>query len=187
MNADRERTPFAELVQRFLAGDPAALAELYASYNPVIREAVRRRLPAKMRLEFDSIDFAQDVWAAVCRLPRNRHHFESPAALQGFLVEIAANKVIDAFRKRTAQRDFGTKQAHALDPIAAPEPTPSQWAIAGERWASIAAELPASHVAIIERLREGYTQEEVAGMTGISMRTVSRIVQRVQRICEVSS
>ena len=51
-------------------------------------------------------------------------------------------------------------------------------------YAAIAAELPAPHVAIMQRIREGFTQEEIAALVGVNVRTIQRIVERVRELCE---
>ena len=170
-------------MDRFRAGDPDAAVELFASYNAVIREVVRRRLPPRLRREFDSLDFTQDVWANFCSLPAN-HDFQNQESLQAFLALVATNKVIDAYRRRYSARDYGRTRDREIEPVADPSPSASQWAMADERWESIVESLPAPHLAIVERLREGFTQQEVAEMAGISVRSVLRIVDRIQRFCE---
>ncbi|MDB5313629.1 MAG: polymerase sigma factor [Gemmataceae bacterium] len=186
---------FSQLIGQFQAGDHAALAALYAEYGGLVREAVRRRLPDRLRKEYDSLDFAQDVWASFCHLPPGKHHFATPEDLGGFLVRVAHNKVIDVCRRRLGTQGYDVTREQPLVraadgadvPVPDRQPTPSQWAIAAERWAEIAAALPAQHVAVIERLREGFTQQEVAAMAGITDRTVRRIVDRVRELCEDGS
>lgn len=192
-----ERTEFTRLMDRLQAGDPAAVAELYRRYGGVVREAVRRRLPEELRKEYDSLDFAQDVWASFCRLTPGRYEFATPADLGGFLARVAYNKVIDSCRRlRTRRQDRdrpGDQRPARPEPgcylslaelAASPEPSPSQVMMADERWAAIAAALPPHYVAVVERIREGYTHQEIAGMVGISDRTVRRIVAQVHRLCE---
>jgi RNA polymerase sigma factor (sigma-70 family) len=191
---DSEATRFTRLIEQFHAGDREAVAALYAEYGGVVREAVRRRLPDRLRKEYDSLDFAHDVWASFCHLPSGQHTFASPAELGGFLTKVAYNKVIDVCRRRfetqgydvTREQPIGGQPGGADLPVPDRRPTPSQWAIAGEKWAVVAASLPPHHVAVIERLREGYTQEEVAAMAGVTARTVRRIVDRVRELCEDS-
>src|SRR5581483_4841235 len=189
---DSEKTEFARLIERFNAGDPDALRTLYAEYGGVVREAVRRRLPDRLRKEYDSLDFAQDVWASFCQLAAGARHFASPADLGGYLARVAYNKVIDVCRRRLMTQAYDARReqpmARAADgaevPLPGREATPSQWAIADERWEAIAAALPPQHLAVVARLREGFTQEEVAAMAGITDRTVRRIVERVRELCE---
>jgi DNA-directed RNA polymerase specialized sigma24 family protein len=97
---------------------------------------------------------------------------------------VALNKITDTCRRRLESQSYSKRREQWLFPIPSTEPTPSQFAIAGEKWAEIAASLPASHVAVVQRLRDGFSHEEVAKMAGISVRTVARIVDRVHRLCE---
>lgn len=177
-----------QLVDRFRAGDPDAAGRLYAEYGGVVRLAVRKRLPDRLRAEYDSIDFTQDVWASFCRLPAGRHEFATPADLGGFLARMAYFKVIDVCRKRLESKKADANREQAAGrtsdggavPLDGREATPSQVAIADERWAALAAALPAPHAAVLARLREGYTQAEVAAMAGVNERTVRRIVDRAR-------
>ena len=184
---ERKRNSFSALLEQYHAGDPDAMSELYTTYNDVIRNAVRRRLPQRLRQEFDSLDFTQDVWASFCALPEEKYRFADQDAFEGYLGQMAYNKVLQRFRNRNAARQYGQTQEEALDPIASSDPTPSQWAIAGERWADISSKLPPSHLAIVKRIREGYSRQEVADMAGITIRTVTRILGRIQRDCGDSS
>jgi RNA polymerase sigma factor (sigma-70 family) len=187
-----ESNEFSQLIDRLSAGDPAALSALYAEYGGVVREAVRRQLPERLRKEYDSLDFAQDVWASFCQLAPGRHRFETPEALGGFLARVAHNKVIDVCRRRLGTRGYDVRREQPMAPagdgtevpLPGREATPSEWAIAGEKWAAIAAALPPQHLAVVARLREGFTQTEVAAMAGITDRTVRRIVERVRELCE---
>src|SRR4051812_35640861 len=49
---DARDTEFTRLIERFYAGDPAAVGRLYGEYGGVVREAVRRRLPDRLRKEY---------------------------------------------------------------------------------------------------------------------------------------
>lgn len=178
------RSSFAELLKRFREGDRAATNRLFKSYNCIIRESVRRRLPSWLRPEFESIDFAQDVWTAICESRHREARFDDSNQLRSFLIEIAVNKVIDTYRRNLSLRRRPRVHQETLQTVPGPEPTPSQWAIAGERWRSIANGLPKPHVALVERIREGYSLQEVADMAGITPRTVTRILNRVLRLCE---
>lgn len=195
--ATARETEFAQLIGRFYSGDAGALTRLYTEYGEAVRTAVRRRLPDRLRKEYDSLDFAHDVWASFCHIPPGTHTFTSPEDLGGFLARIAQFKVIEVCRRRFQTEAYDVTREQPLhrvkDGAVVPLPlpgrgaTPSQVAIADERWAAIAAILPASHLAVIERLREGYTQKEVAEMSGMTDRNVRRIVDRVKELCGVAS
>lgn len=186
---------FAELIERLNGGDREAVRVLYTEYGGVVREAVRRRLPDRLRKEYDSLDFAQDVWASFVRLAPGAHRFATPEELGGFLVRVAYNKVIDVCRRRLGTQGHDVRREQPLArggdgrdlAIPGQDATPSQWAIAGEKWAAIAATLPPQHLAVVARIREGFTQAEVAALAGITDRTVRRIIERVREICEDQS
>jgi RNA polymerase sigma factor (sigma-70 family) len=183
---------FARLIEQFQAGDTSVVAQLYAAYGGVVREAVRRQLPDRLRKEYDSLDFAHDVWASFCQMSPGSHQFKTPEDLGGFLSRIAYNKVVDVCRRRLGTQKYDVTREQPLVsgddggdvPVPSPAPSPSQWAMAGERWASLAAQLPREHMMVIERLRDGFTQREVAVMAGINDRTVRRIVDRARELCE---
>jgi RNA polymerase sigma factor (sigma-70 family) len=181
---------FTRLLDAWRAGSRAALGELLTRYSDPVRAAIRNRLNDRLRSEYDSLDFVQEVWAAVAEIQPDEFTFPTQDALVGFLVQVARNKVIDTCRRRLNTQGYAKTREQALVraadgatlPIPGTDPTPSQWAVAAERWSEIVADLPPLHVAVMERLRDGYTQVEVAAMTGMTDRTVRRIVARAQRV-----
>lgn len=182
---------FESLITRARLGDSAALSELFDRFGAYVRAAVRRRLPDRLRQEFDSLDFVQDVWASVLAMPSDRVDFHSPDALAGFLARIAHHKVIDVVRQRygTAARDISREQPLSEEEQQSPaaaDPTASQWAIAGERWGEIAKRLTPGQLTLLERLHEGYTLPEIATMLNTSLSTVNRLVRRIREVCEES-
>jgi RNA polymerase sigma factor (sigma-70 family) len=189
---DAPDSEFRKLVEQYRAGDPEALTQLYARYGGVVRAAVRRRLPDGLRKEYDSTDFAQDVWASFFTRPPAHARFESPAALGGYLAAVARNKVAEACRRRyqSAGRDIAREQplAYAADgadlPVAGREATPSQCAIADEQYDAISGRLPAAHRRVVDLLRAGHTQVEIAAKLTMSERHVRRIVERLRELCE---
>lgn len=189
---DAPDSEFCRLVEQYRAGDPEALARLYAQYGGVVRAAVRRRLPDGLRKEYDSTDFAQDVWASFFTRPPAQARFDTPAALGGYLVGVARNKVAEVCRRRfrSAGRDIAREQplAFAADgsdvPVAGREATPSQCAIAVEQLDALADHLPAAHRPVVGLLRAGFTQAEIAAELEMSERHVRRIVDRLRDLCE---
>jgi RNA polymerase sigma factor (sigma-70 family) len=180
-------TEFTQILARLRAGDLAAAEALYRAYGPFLRVAVRRRLHPRLRARFDSLDFVQDVWASFLTLPADRYAFDTPQALLAFLNRVAHNKVTEVFRQRFGtQKDDVTREdpdgtrAAARDQLPSPGPTPSQWAVAGEAWERLLSRVPPGYWPILERLREGYTHEDIARMTNVSIATVNRIVRRLK-------
>jgi RNA polymerase sigma-70 factor (ECF subfamily) len=182
-----EATEFPQIIARLRAGDPAAAEALYEQYGPFLRAAVRRQLHPRLRTRFDSLDFVQDVWASFLAAPADRYKFDTPQALLAFLNRVAYHKVVEVFRRRfETRKDAVTREEpveeweHGPDRLRAPTPTASQFAVAGEEWERLLSRFPPGHRAIIERLREGYTHEDIARMANVSVTTISRIVRRLK-------
>lgn len=183
---------FDRLMREWHAGSPDAIATLFSRYSQHIRKAVRRRLHDRLRPQFDSLDFVQDVWASVVALPPGGHRFQTPDALLGFLTRVASNKVIDVTRQRfhTEAHDVTREEPLPLVPdtcdvaVLDPRPTPSQRMMGEEEWDRLVGRFRPGHQAVLARLREGYSQQEIAAMTGIHLRTVERIVRRLRELCQ---
>ncbi|HVK18465.1 MAG TPA: sigma-70 family RNA polymerase sigma factor [Fimbriiglobus sp.] len=185
-----EPTDFGALMDRVRAGEPGAYDELLTRYGDAVRAAVRRRLHDRLRTHYDSLDFVQDVWASFLALGPDRNRFADQDALVGFLCRVARNKVVEVFRQRFATRKNDITREEALPQStgtatgpAGRDPTPSQVAVAGERWADLVRRLPPGHRVVLERLRDGHTHKEVAAMLNVSVRTVERIVRRLKDLC----
>lgn len=185
-----DQTGFGALMDRVRAGEAGAYEELLARYGDAVRAAVRRRLHDRLRTHYDSLDFVQDVWASFLALEPDRYRFADQDALVRFLCQVARNKVVEVFRRRFATRKFDITREEPLPSgggsavgPAGRDPTPSQFAVAGERWADLMRRLPEGQRAVLERLRDGHTHEEVAAMLNVSVRTVERIVRRLKDLC----
>lgn len=181
-----ETEEFARLIAGLRAGDPGCAEALCRRYAPFIQAAVRRQLHPRLRPRFDSLDFVQDVWASFLAIPADRYTFDTPQALHGFLTQMAYFRVVEVFRRRFGTdadaivRELTVAEAVDRHQLQSPAPTPSQWAIAGEEWERILGRFPAGHRVILERLREGFTHEDIARMTDVSLSTVNRIVRRLK-------
>jgi len=184
--AVNELQEFRGLLAGLREGDPTAATELCRRYEPFIRAAVRRQLHHRLRTLFDSLDFVQDVWASFLAAPPDRYTFDSPQALLGFLRRVAHNKVVEVFRRRfETQKADATREVSVGDPAdggdpPSPSPTPSQWVIAEERWEQLLGHFAVGHRVILERLREGHNNEDIARMANVSLSTVNRVVRRLK-------
>jgi RNA polymerase sigma-70 factor (ECF subfamily) len=176
-----------QLLAALRAGDPLASGEFYRRFGPFVRAAVRRQLNEGLRSRFDSLDFVQDVWASFLAIPPEKYTFASAQGLLGFLTKVAHNKVIEVFRQRygTQKYDIGREQplgVQAEDEPRSSNATPSQWAIAGEQWEQLLSRVPPGYRAIVERLREGHNNEDIARMTNVSLSTVNRVIRRLKEL-----
>ena len=60
-------TSLNRLIAQLCSGNAAAAEEVFVAFEPYLRKAVRRQLPAPFRSRFDSADILQSVWADVLR------------------------------------------------------------------------------------------------------------------------
>lgn len=186
-----ETQELRELLARLQDGDRSVAGELYRRYQPFVRAAVRRHLDSRLRPQFDSLDFTQDVWASFLVLPPERLTFDSPQALVGFLGQMARHKLATAFRRHVESQKAGNAReipVEALEGDDAGLPTwpasPIECAIAAERWERLLSRARPGEWAVLEWLREGYTYDEIARMVGISTSTLKRIMKRLKEVAE---
>jgi RNA polymerase sigma-70 factor (ECF subfamily) len=181
---------FARLMERVRGGCPDAIDEFLRRYGGHIREVVRQHLNQKLRTQFDSLDFQQDVWKSFFTGPARHHTFRSPQALARYLAEMACHKVIDVHRRRLESAAHGTSREQTFGDIpfsqvapevAARNPTPSQFAIANEEWQRLLAEQPKHHRRILELRREGHTRAEIARALRVDERMVSRVLEALRK------
>lgn len=180
---------FAQLMERVRNGCPTAVREVLERYGGHIRAVVRAQLHQRLRPQFDSMDFQQDVWASFfCGAPKD-YHFNSPEALIRFLSEMAHNKVVEVFRQRMRSFKHDLNREHSLDQVAAGEkppeiasrhPTPSQLAMANEEWDRLLNKQPIHHRRILELLRLGHTHEEIAQKLCLSAKMVQRVLHSLK-------
>ena len=183
---------FAELMDRVRLGSNGAVQELLSHYGEPIYRAVRRRLHRKMRTQFDSHDFVQAVWASFFAKQDLFDRFDRPEQLLAFLQTVAGNKVIDECRrqlllsKRNVNRVQETANSSIEDELSAVarDPSPSQVAVAREQADRMTEGQPSYFQRIVDLRLNGATFEEIADHTGISERTIRRIVKRIRRRIE---
>jgi RNA polymerase sigma factor (sigma-70 family) len=189
------REEFAAMMRRVRSGCPDAAREVFDRYNSHVRRVVRRHLARCLRRQYDSHDFLQAVWASFFTTPADRYTFDKPDDLVNFLARVAANKVIEAFRCQvlTLKNDIGRNvpigqlpaadlqpgpMAVAAEP-AGREPSPSQVAIAGERWEFLLRDQPPRARRVLELLRDGHTFREVSERTGVHPKVIQRLLRKL--------
>jgi RNA polymerase sigma-70 factor (ECF subfamily) len=173
--------PFQELIRRVRAGDESAAADLVRRYEPAVRRAVRfRLLQGRFGGVFDSMDVCQSVFASFFfRAAFGEYDLEQPDQLVKVLVAMARNKLASRMRQEHAEcRDRRRIDVHQ-DPDGVADkknPSPSHLAVqrelarevsnrlsaqerllvdlrsAGRDWASIAAEVGGTPVALRQQL-----------------------------------
>jgi RNA polymerase sigma-70 factor, ECF subfamily len=171
------RADDATLIARHLADDPAAFHEIYAAHV----DAVYRRLTRLLGPIPERDDLTQDVFLAVHRaLPR----FRGEAALGTLVQRIAINTALEHLR-RTARRPAQVTDARWFDEIVASNASPEERVAAREEVAHVFACLarikPKKRVALLLRVVDGLTFDEIGRLVDASPETVAKRVQHGQR------
>jgi RNA polymerase sigma factor (sigma-70 family) len=174
---------FASLMEQVQAGCPDAARKLHEVYGEHILKAVRRRLHAKLRSKYDSLDFVQDVWASFFTAIPQKHKFSEPKDLIAFLSRMAANKVAMAVRQRLVRQKYNVNRERSLDTPTGPEilaiqATPSEIVMGREEWDLMLQRQPLVHRRILILVREGKSPSRIAAELGISEKTVQRVIRR---------
>jgi len=184
--ADDEQM-FYDLLRGIKEGSEEAARQFLAQYGKYIRHVVRRHMMQKLRAKFDSEDFLQDICVSFFSHPPGPEDFSDPAALLGFLGKIARNKVTDANRQRLAQRwdvnrenSLDGSAAFAVENLQAADPTPSEIVGTEESCEVLGGGDSTNQRKLLYMLRNGYTQEEIARVLGLSIRHVHRLVQKLR-------
>jgi RNA polymerase sigma factor (sigma-70 family) len=178
---------FQLLIQRMRDGSEEAARELYVRYGGHIRRIVRRTPNKKLRSTSDSSAFVQAVWATFFA-DQHSPQLDNPEAFKAFLGQVARNKVVEVFRQRHTEK-YNIDREHSLDGSAAcqatrvpaPQPTPSQVAVAKERWNEMVNQLPAHQQGILDLARQGDNYKEIAAKLGVNERTVRRVISKLAK------
>jgi RNA polymerase sigma factor (sigma-70 family) len=174
------------LLQRIRVGSQDAARELWQRYEPHVRRVLRRKLNKKLRTKLDSVDLAQDVWISFFVDPRHQFEFDQPEDLIAFLATLAQNKLVDTLRRHATQKYAVSREQPLADETGSevvklidPGPSPSQVIMAEEAWEKLLEGQSPQSQRILNRLRQGRTQQEVAQEIGVSERTVRRLVRKI--------
>jgi RNA polymerase sigma-70 factor (ECF subfamily) len=159
---------------------------LFRHYEPVLLQAIRRRLNKKIRSKFDSMDFAQDVWASFFADEPGKREFRTSEDLLKFLTRLAQNKVADKSRQRLKLQKHNVDRELSIDDsrrfdrdhLTGDQPTPSHIVMSKEEWTNFLRKQPLVHRRIFVMLREGKTHNEIATELGISSRHVRRVADQ---------
>jgi RNA polymerase sigma-70 factor (ECF subfamily) len=182
---------FAGLIARVKEGDQEAIGRLIERFGPEVRMMVRRRLPARLRSQFDTVDFTQVVWQSVIVDCRDRAEpFQDPRHLLGFLAGVVHNKVAQEYRRRTRTRKYDIGREEPLyvrrgdrdvpRELPADDPTPSEAVQADDRMDQLTAGRSPTEIRIVELRREGLTIDEVAARLDLHEKAVRRVIDSLR-------
>src|SRR5437016_13734633 len=156
--------PLDDLLGRLCSGDAAAAEQVFLAYEPYLRKAVRRQLPAPLRAKFDSVDILQSVWVDVLRGFREAGwRFTDADHLRGFLFVATRNRLIDRIRQhqKATEREEPLGQGDQRHLLPSPQPRPSELAQAEDLWARILGRCPSEHRPILELKRQRSEERRV--------------------------
>ena len=171
-----------ELLRRVAAGDRGAIDDLYERFRRPAFALARRVLGDDVLAE----DVLQEVFVAVWRAPAA---FDGTrGSVSSWLLAMVHHKAVDAVRREESHR---RRQVRAEEDLALSEP--NQVAdVAEEAWAGVVAgRVRAALHTLPEAQREaltlayygGYTQREVAALTGTPLGTVkTRMLAGMRRL-----
>ena len=162
------------LLDRVKDGDAHALSQLVERSLPPLRRWARGRLPRWARGLDDTQDLVQD--AVMRTLPRlSSFEARHPGALQAFLRQAVANRIVDEVRK--VNRRPGLVELPDNEPD--PGPSPLEEAIGHERFERYETALqslkPSDREAIIARIELQQSYEEVAIALGKPTADAARV------------
>jgi RNA polymerase sigma factor (sigma-70 family) len=172
--------PLDSVLEKLCSGDPAAAERVFLAFEPYLRMVVRKKLPARLRAKFDSMDVVQSVWADVLRGFREAGwRFADEAHLRAFLVKLTRHRFIDELRRhRTAvARECPLGELARGDEPLSPLPSPSELVQADELGQRMLALCSPAHREIIRLRMRGIPVAEIATRTGLHVGSVHRILQ----------
>jgi RNA polymerase sigma factor (sigma-70 family) len=172
--------PLDSLLEKLCGGDSDAAERVFLAFEPYLRMVVRKKLSARLRAKFDSMDVVQSVWADVLRGFREAGwRFADEAHLRAFLVKLTRHRFIDQLRRhRTAlARECPLGDLALTDEPLSPLPSPSELVQADELGQRMLALCSPAHREIVRLRMRGVPVAEIATRTGLHVGSVHRILQ----------
>jgi RNA polymerase sigma factor (sigma-70 family) len=176
--------PLDNLLAQLCRGDSAAAEQAFVTFEPYLRKAIRRHLPAPLRAKFDSADIVQSVWADVLSGFREAGwRFSDADHLRGFLFVAARNRLIDRARRHHRALEHEEPLGHGDDRhhVQDSQPRPSEVAQAEDLWQRILAKCAPEHRPVVELRRQGYLLAEIARRTDLHPDSIRRILRTLAR------
>ena len=177
------QSEFRDVIDRICDGSDDAVWEFIDKFGPHVQRAIRQRLHQQMRSKFDSVDFVQMVWASFFTHPKRMASFRDPTQLVKYLVGMAKNKVHQESRRRLEYQAYDLKRERNLEQKngddsqrLASNQTPSQMAIARERYDDLMREQTERNRQIVKMRISGKTYLEISESLGINERTARQVI-----------
>ena len=170
-----------ELIRRLAAGDEAALEVIYGRYGRPCYALARRILNDPQLAE----DVVQQVFLA---LWQGTGYDPARGAVSTWLLSVTHHKAVDAVRRESTRRRRLAEDQVMLETVSAgPGPDDEAWAtLRAERTRKALRTLPPEQrEVLLIAYYGGYTQREIAEMTGVPLGTVkSRTLTALRKLRE---
>lgn len=170
-------------VNRLAAGDADAAKPLWERYFGRMVTLAAGRMPG---LKADAEDVALSAFFQFCRAA-GENKFAQLAGrddLWHLLVVLTARKAID-WRKRQTARKRGGTAGELLEDVASPVRDPALEALVADQMRSLFDRLDDPELKEIAGLKlDGYSNEEIAGRLGCTVRTVFRRLAMIRDLWE---
>jgi RNA polymerase sigma factor (sigma-70 family) len=168
----------ADLLSRVSSGDEAAIEQLYQRYGGSCYALARRLLNDASLAE----DVVQQVFLALWQ-----GHAYDPArgAVSTWLLSVTHHKAVDALRREARRRTLSSDETMAALASTSPTPDEEAWRLLrADRTRAALRALSAEHrEVLLLAYYGGYTQREIADMTGLPLGTVkSRTLAAMNRL-----
>jgi RNA polymerase sigma-70 factor, ECF subfamily len=187
----------AELIERSVRGERAALERLLLDLYAPLAAYVARRMPASLQSVVGVEDIVQLTFTNVFQ-SIGQYEVREDASFLSWMITIADNQLRDAVRAHKRKKRGGdrirvenvpaeeqSREVQLLDVLIGPDHTPSRSAARREGMRAIHAalgELPEQHRRAIElRYFDGYSLEETAVVMGRTTGAVRGLVDRARR------
>lgn len=169
---DHESTVY--LLERFRAGDTAALNRLFERYLPGLRRWASGRLPRWARDVSDTHDLVQE---AALQTFKNIEAFEcrGEGALLAYLRQAVMNRIKDEFRRSARSPDSTAVSSGLLDDGTSPFEVAVGAELLDEYDAALERLSPSEREAIIGRIELGLTYPDLARALGKSSSDAARM------------
>jgi RNA polymerase sigma factor (sigma-70 family) len=185
--AEKIELEFRTLLSEVRQGSEEAAWKLIDKYGHHILRVVRNSLHDQLRSKFDSQDFVQAVWASFFTSRSKIISFHNANDLVGFLVTAARNKVVDEYRRRLLYEKYNVRREVSLDDrtqvrkeqLPANQATPSEVAVARERWYQLMEDQPEVYRRVISLRFRGETFESIAQAVGLKEWNVRRFLEQL--------
>ncbi len=180
------------------AGQDEAATRLWATYFQQLVRVAGRKLGAASRRVVDEEDIALTAFKSLCvgAAEGRFERLETRDDLWQILVALASRKAVDQIRRNVSQkRGGGTVRGDSIvlsgrddavggfEQFMSEEPTPEIAATLEEEYQSRMALLGDDMLRKLAQLRlEGYSNEELAEQTGLSLRSVERKLGVIREI-----